>query len=209
MKKLFLALPLLAAVPLFAQGGPPSAPGAPDPARVTAGTYAVEGTHTQVKWTVSHFGFNDYFGLFGSATGTLTLDPTRPNESKVSIEIPINSLATSSAGLNEHMLRPGKEGKPADFFEVAKNPSAKFVSTSVVASGNTAKISGDLTLNGVTKPVTLDAQFSGAGTNPFTKKATVGFHAKTSINRSDWGMKMGVPMIGDKVDLDISVAFEK
>jgi polyisoprenoid-binding protein YceI len=207
MRKMFFALPLLLAVPLLAQT--PSTPGAPDPKQVTAGTYSVEGTHTQIKWTANHFGFNDYFGLFGSPTGTLVIDPAKPNASKVSIDIPINSLATSSAGLTEHMLRPGKDGKPADFFDVAKHPSAKFVSTSAVASGMTAKIMGDLTFNGVTKPVTLDTKFFGAGTNPYGKKATIGFHAKTSIKRSDWGMKMGIPFVSDKVDLDISVAFEK
>ncbi len=208
MKKLIFLLPMLAAAPLLAQSAM-TPPGAPDAKRVTAGTYAVESTHSQIRWTVNHFGFNDYFGLFGSPTGTLTLDPAKPNASQVSIDIPINMLATSSVGLTEHMMRPGKDGMPADFFEVAKHPSAKFVSTSVVANGSAAKINGNLTLNGVTKPITLDAKFVGAGTNMFNKKATVGFHAKTSIKRSDWGMKMGIPMIGDKVDLDISVAFEK
>jgi polyisoprenoid-binding protein YceI len=209
MKKLLLALPLLVAAPLIAQGGAPTPPGAPDATRVTAGTYSVEKTHTQIQWTVNHFGFNDYFGLFGNPTGTLVLDPAKPNDAKVSIDIPISELATSSAGLTGHMLKPGKDGGPADFFDVTNHPSAKFVSTSVVATGNEAKINGDLTINGVTKPVTLDAKFIGAGTNMFNKKPTVGFHAKTTIKRSDWGMKYGIPMVTDEVKLKISVAFEK
>ncbi len=210
MRTLFYALPLLAAAPLIAQGGPPAGPpGKADPKLVTAGTYEVEKTHAQIIWSVNHFGFNDYFGLFGEPTGTLTLDPAKPNDAKVSIDIPINQIATSSKGLTEHMLRPGKDGKPADFFDVTAHPAAKFVSTSVVASGNTAKIMGNLTLNGVTKPVTLDTKFIGVGTNPFRRKETIGFHATTKIKRTDWGMGYALPLVGDEVSLTISVAFEK
>lgn len=210
MRALFYALPLLAAAPLIAQGGAPAGPpGKADPKLVTAGTYEVEKTHAQIVWSVSHFGFNDYFGLFGEPTGTLTLDPAKPNDAKVIIDIPINQVATSSKGLTEHMLRPGKDGKAADFFDVTAHPSAKFVSTSVVATGSTAKIMGNLTLNGVTKPVTLDTTFIGTGTNPFRRKETVGFHATTKIKRSDWGMGYALPLVGDEVSLTISVAFEK
>lgn len=209
MRKAFLlALPLIVAAPLIAQA-PMTAPGAPDASRVTAGSYTVEKTHTQIKWTVNHFGFNDYFGIFGEPTGTLQLDPKNPNAAKVSIDIPINQVVTSSTGLTEHLQRPGKDGKKPDFFDVAAHPSAKFESTSVVASGTSAKITGNLTLNGVTKPVTLDASFVGAGANPFNKKDTVGFHARTTIKRSDWGMSYGIPLVTDEVRLDISVAFEK
>lgn len=208
MKMLLIALPLIVAAPLVAQGMM-KAPGAPDASRVTGGTYAVEKTHSQIRWTVNHFGFNDYFGIFGEPTGTLTLDPKKPNAAKVEIDIPVSQLATSSKGLTEHMLRAGKDGKAADFFEVAKHPSAKFVSTSVTAKGMEAKINGNLTLNGVTKPVILDAKFVGAGANPFNKKETVGFHARTKIKRSDWGITYAAPLVADEVALDISVAFEK
>jgi polyisoprenoid-binding protein YceI len=210
MRKRFVTLPLLIAAPLIAQNAPPSLPpGAFDVSRVTAGNYTVESTHAQIQWTVNHFGFNDYFGIFGSPTGTLTLDPTKPNNAKVNIDIPINELATSSARLTEHMLRPGKDGKAPDFFDVAAHPKANFVSTSVNVKGTEAKIVGNLTFNGVTKPVTLNAKFTGAGNNPFNKKATVGFQASTTINRSDWGMTYGIPLVTDAVRLNISVAFEK
>jgi polyisoprenoid-binding protein YceI len=208
MRKLSL-IALLIAAPLIAQGLPQTLPGALDVSRVTAGNYTVESTHAQIQWTVNHFGFNDYFGIFGSPTGTLTLDPAKPNDAKVSIDIPIKELATSSVRLTEHMLRPGKDGKPADFFDVAAHPSAKFVSTSVTATGTEAKIVGNLTFNGATKPVTLNAKFTGAGNNPFNKKATIGFQASTTINRSDWGMTYAIPLVTDAVRLKISVAFEK
>ncbi|WP_373475369.1 YceI family protein [Sphingorhabdus sp.] len=207
MRKLLLALPLLAAVPLMAQSAP-QMPGIADVSRVSAGTYKTDPGHTLIGWRVSHFGFNDYFGIFGDATGTLDIDPANPNAAKVDITIPVGKLTTASAGLTGHMLRAGKDGGKADFF--GPTPAdAKFVSTKVEASGMTAKITGDLTLNGVTKPVVLDAKFSGAGNNPFNKKATVGFHATTTIKRSEFGVSYGVPVISDDVALDISVAFEK
>jgi polyisoprenoid-binding protein YceI len=207
MRKLLCALPLFAAVPLIAQSAPQT-PGAVDVTRVTAGTYNTDPGHTLIGWRVSHFGFNDYFGIFGDATGTLVLDPAKPNASTVDITIPIGKVTTASAGLTGHLLRAGKEGGKADFFGPAA-ADAKFVSTSVVAKGTTAKITGNLTLNGITKPVVLDTTFSGAGNNPFNKKPTVGFHATSVIKRSEFGISYAVPMISDDVTLDISVAFEK
>ena len=207
MRKFLCVLPLFAAVPLIAQSAPQT-PGVVDVTRVTAGTYNTDPGHTLIGWRVSHFGFNDYFGIFGDATGTLVLDPAKPNASTVDITIPVGKVTTASAGLTGHLLRAGKEGGKADFFGPAP-ADAKFVSTSVVAKGTTAKITGNLTLNGITKPVVLDTTFSGAGNNPFNKKATVGFHATAVIKRSEFGISYAVPMISDDVTLDISVAFEK
>ena len=110
--------------------------------------------------------------------------------------------ATSRADLTKHMMSP-------DFLDAAKFPTATFESTKVVATGNTAKITGNLTLLGVTKPVVLDATFTGAGNNPMNKKATIGFHGSTTIKRSDFGMAKYVPMVGDDVKIAISIAFEK
>lgn len=211
MRRFLLALPLLAAVPLalIAQPAPPTeAPGKADPARVTAGTYTVESNHSQVGFEVMHFGFNPYFGLFGDVTGSMTLDPKKPNATTVDVTIPVASVVTSSKGLNEHLLRAGKDGAKPDFFGPTP-AAARFVSTGVVAKGMEAKITGNLTLNGVTKPVVLEAEFTGAGTNPYSKKASVGFEAETTIKRSDFGLTTGIPFVGDEVELDISVAFEK
>lgn len=211
MRRLVLALPLLAAVPLalIAQPAPPrEAPGKADPARVTAGTYTTDASHSQVGFEVMHFGFNPYFGLFGDVAGTLTIDPKKLSAAKVDVTIPVSSVVTSSKGLNEHLLRAGKDGGKPDFFGPTPAP-ARFVSTSVVAKGKEAKITGNLTLNGVTKVVVLEAELTGAGTNPYSKKATVGFEAETTIRRSDFGLTTAIPFVGDEVELDISVAFEK
>ena len=203
MRQIYLALPLLFAAPLLAEEtAAPALPGVADSTRVAAGTYAVDANHTQVNWQVNHFGFNDYFGLFGDVTGTLDIDPANLGSAKVDVTIPIASVATSSAGLTKHLQTP-------DFFDVTQFATARFVSTSVAVDGQRAIIKGDLTMLGVTKPVELESRFEGAGANPMSKKATVGFHASTTIKRSEWGMTKYVPMISDEVKLRISIAFEK
>ena len=190
---------------LQAQGGPP---GAADPSRVTAGTYKTDPAHSLVGWRVNHFGFSDYFGIFGDVEGTLTLDPANLSGAKVDVTIPIAKVTTASAGLTDHLTRAGQNGGKPDFF--GPNPAAaRFVSTGVQVNGQSATITGDLTMNGVTKPVTLDAEFVGAGNHPFNQKATVGFEAETTIKRSEWGLGGFIPMVGDEVELDITVAFEK
>ncbi|WOE74309.1 YceI family protein [Alterisphingorhabdus coralli] len=207
MKKALILASLIVATPLIAQSAP-QVPGAVDASRVTGGTYATDPGHTLIGWRVSHFGFNDYFGIFGDATGTLTMTPDNLTGAKVDITIPVAKVTTASEGLTEHLLRPGKDGGPADFF--GPEPSdARFVSTEVAVDGTTAKITGDLTLNGVTKPVTLDTTFTGAGTHPFNQKETVGFEATTTLKRSDFGINYAIPFVSDEVELDISVAFEK
>ena len=203
MRRILLALPLLMAAPLLAEEtAAPTLPGVADATRVGAGTYEVDARHTQVNWQVNHFGFNDYFGLFGDVTGTLDIDPANLGAAKVDVTIPIASVATSSAGLTTHLQTP-------DFFDVAKFATARFVSTSVFVDGQRATISGELTMLGVTKPVELETRFEGAGANPMSKKATVSFHASTTIKRSEWGMTKYVPMVSDEVKLRISIAFEK
>ena len=192
---------------VLAQGG--SAPGAPDKTRVTAGTYAADAGHTMVVWEVDHLGFSKYTGIFGDVTGTLVIDPANPAASKVDVTIPVSKVTTASAGLTSHLLRAGKDGGKPDFFG-ATPADAKFVSTSVVvdAEGDEAKVTGNLTLNGVTKPVTLDVDFHGAGVG-MNKKETVGFEAETTIKRSDFGINMGIPYVSDAVELEIHAAFEK
>ena len=189
------------AAPVTAQA-PAGPPGRADISRITAGTYKVDSNHTQVTWTVDHLGVSPLSGMFGGITGTLQLDPARPAASRLEIEIPLSGLTTTSEGFSRHLRTP-------DMFDAAKFPTARFVSTAVRPQGTRAVIAGNLTLHGVTRPVTLNAVFVGAGPNPMSKAANVGFTATGTLKRSDFGLGYGVPAVGDEVKLQITGAFEK
>ncbi|TCD05107.1 YceI family protein [Erythrobacteraceae bacterium CFH 75059] len=191
------------------QGRPADLPGQLDTTRVAAGTYAVDGAHTLVQWSVDHFGFNPYFGLFGDVEGTLTIDPANLAGATVDVTIPVTSLSVVSGGLREHLFRPGADGARPDFFGPEPAP-ARFRSTSVQPTGaRDARIHGELTLNGVTRPLAIDAQFTGAGDNPMNRRATVGFTGTAVIKRSDFGLTYALPLVGDEVELAITAAFER
>lgn len=197
MRLIFAALIAAAAVPAIAQTG---MPGTQSKAPITAGTYKVDTAHTQVTWTLNHMGFSMLSGQFGAQDGTLTIDPAKPAAAKLDVTFAIDDLSVTSSKFAEHL-------KSKDFFDVATYPTAHFVSTNIVASGNTAKITGNLTIKDKTKPVTIDATFVGAGANPMNKKVNFGFRGTTTINRSDFGLGMAAPMVSDQVKLDINAAF--
>ncbi len=202
MRPAMIAAVLAASAATIAVAQAPMAvPGAPDAARVTAGTYTIEPSHAQVLFTVNHLGFTQYTGQFTNPTGTLTLDPKNPSAAKIDVTFPIKNVSTTVKALDEHLMKP-------EFFDADKFPEGRFVSTRVVAKGLAATITGNLTLKGVTKPVVLNARFVGAGPAPFgPKKLNIGFSATTSIKRSDFGISYGVPVVSDKVDLVINAGF--
>lgn len=199
-----------AALALLATTAAAQVPGSRNPTAISGGTYTADPEHTLVTWTLDHLGFSPYTGIFGSVTGTLTLDPNNPNAAKVDVTIPVAKVTTASSGLTQHLLRPGKDGGKPDFFGPAP-ADARFVSTRLVTSGQTAKLTGDFTFNGVTRPVTLDVTFYGAGKTPpqMGGKENVGFRATGTIRRSDFGLGFGVPIVGDEVKLEIAAAFVK
>lgn len=198
---------LLLAVPVAAQM-PTTPPGSRNAAAVVAGSYTADPNHTLVTWTVDHMGFTPYTGIFGDVTGTLTIDPRNLAATRVEVSIPVSKVTTANAGLTAHMTRPGQNGGKPDFFGPDMAP-ARFVSTRVVVAGQRATVTGNLTLNGVTRPVTLAAEFYGAGTAPpqMGGKANVGFHATGTIRRSEFGLGFGVPIVSDAVKLDIAAGF--
>jgi len=205
MRKTFITAAAVAAIasmaPITAQNAP-KLPGSMDSSKITGGIYNTDPAHTLIGFTVDHFGFNDYFGIFGDSTGTLTIDPKKPQNAKVDITIPVSKMTIASEALAKHMSN-------ADFFEVEKYPDARFISTKVTVKDKNALIEGNLTLKDITKPVVLEAGFTGTGINPFNKKETIGFQALTTIKRSDFGIKTALPLVSDEVGLSISVAFEK
>ncbi|GAN69628.1 YceI family protein [Acetobacter orleanensis] len=173
------------------------------PQDVQAGTYQIETTHTQVLFSLLHLGFTDYSGLFSDASGTLTYDPAHPAAAKLSVSIQVASVQTTSAKLTDEL-------HGADWFDTAHYPTATFVSTKVVPTGaGTADVTGNFTLHGITKPLTLHVHYVGAGVNPMDKAYTVGFQATGTLKRSAFGVKTYVPMVGDDVTLSIAGAFEK
>lgn len=194
----------LACVPATAapSQGVPGVPGNPDPAAAKPGAYKVEPYHTRVEFMVDHMGFTEWNGDFTGVSGTLSLDPAHPEASKVDIAIPVASVATTNTKLDEELKSP-------TWLDATQFPTIRFVSTGVTRLGpGTARLTGNLTLHGVTKPVVLAVRFHGAGTNPLDKAYTVGFDGITRIRRSDFGVMTYLPMIGDEVAIRISAAFE-
>lgn len=194
-------LPLLllaAATPALAQmPGSPATPAA-------AGTYSIDSHHTQAIFSVSHFGFSDFYGIIPDAKGTLVLDPANAANDTLDVTLPAGAIATTNSVLDGEL-------KGADWLDAGKFPDIHYVSTKVVQTGaRTARIEGLLTLHGVTRPVTLDAALTGAGNNPMSKAATIGFSATGTLHRSEFGVSKYAPnFIGDDVKLTITAAFVK
>lgn len=161
-----------------------------------ADNYTIDPNHSHVLWHISHFGFSSPTGKW-MAEGTLVVDEEKPENTKVNATIKIADIITGIPKLDAHL-------KNADFFDVAKYPTATFVSNKVnVTNKNTAKVEGTLTLHGVSKPVTLDVTLNKMGNNPMTNKKTLGFTAHTTIKRSDFGMTKYLPNLGDEVKIHI------
>lgn len=151
--------------------------------------------HSQLGFTVTHLGIADVSGTFNDFD--VTVAASKPDFSDAVFELSANaaSIDTRVEARNNHL-------KSADFFDVAKYPTITFKSTSLQKNGeNTYKLHGDLTLHGVTKPVTLDLRYNGTVENPMSKKATAGFQLTGTIKRSDFavGNNFPAPMISDEV----------
>ncbi len=168
------------------------------PAFAAPEEFTLDPTHTSVTWQVSHIGFSTFYGKFNKVTGTLTLDEAKPEASKVSVKFDMSGIISGVEKLDEHL-------KTDAFFDVAKYPTATFESTKVevTSPGKTARVTGNLTLHGVTKPVVLDVTLNKIGEYPMTKKKAVGFDATATIKRSDFGVSYGIPMVPDDVKIMI------
>ena len=159
--------------------------------------YTFDKSHSSIGFAINHLGFSTVHGRFGAFDGTLMIDEADPAASSVKVSIATDSLETFWAPRNEHL-------KSKDFFNVAEFPAVTFESKSVEKTGdNTLKITGDLTLLGTTKPVTLDATVNKVAPNPMSGTKTVGVAATGTIKRSDYGMMTFLPAIGDEVTVAI------
>lgn len=168
-------------------------------APVFAATYTLDPAHTQVVYSWTHFGFSHPSGQFGKIQGTLEFDAAAPTRSKVEVTIDMASLNTNVPALDEHLQKE-------DFFDVAKYPQATFKSTKVEAGKDSKhlKVTGDLTLHGVTKPVVLEVTINKLGEHPMRKKPAAGFDATATLKRSEFGVGAYVPNISDEIALRIT-----
>jgi polyisoprenoid-binding protein YceI len=171
------------------------------PAKAGAEKYTLDKSHTNVLFFISHLGFSETIGRFDDMDATLMLDEKTPEKSSVDVTIRPAGINTQSKELNEHLQKP-------EWFNTEKFPEIRFVSTSVTKTGaDTADVTGDLTLLGVTKPVTLKAKLNKADYFAMATAWVAGFNAETTIKRSDFGMSNYVPMVGDEVKIMISTEF--
>ena len=173
---------------------------------VPAGTYSADKLHTNVLWTVSHFGTSNYIGRFGDISATLVLDPADPANSKLTAVIGANSVDTNYPAKDKDF---NAEIESPMFIDAAKFGEIRFVSTKIETTGaDTGKVTGDLTFHGVTKPVTLDVKMNAAlNPHPMSQKPVVGFSATGTVKRSEFGVTGLVGPIGDDVKLTIETEF--
>jgi polyisoprenoid-binding protein YceI len=164
-----------------------------------ATTYTLEPDYTQGVFRWNHLGFSSPAAQFAQGEGTLEFDQADPTKSSVKVTIPLSSLNTGVPALDDHF-------RSADFFETAKFPAATFKSTRVEKgpAADHFKVTGDLSLHGVTKPVTLDVTLTKVGANPRTSLPTVGFDATTTLKRSDFGLGKFVPQVSDEIQMRIT-----
>ena len=168
------------------------------PALAAPETFVVDSNHSFPSFSYNHLGYSIQMSRFDKATGTVTLDKAAKTAA-VDIVIDTKSVNTGSATFNEHI-----QGE--DFLDTAKHPTATFKSTKVVFEGDKpVSIDGNLTLKGVTRPVTLKVTSFHAMPHPMLKKDAIGANATTKVKRTDFNMGKNVPYVGDEVTIDIAL----
>jgi polyisoprenoid-binding protein YceI len=222
MRKLIIGVAALAALAACSQKpAATSEPAAPALSATLgtdapAGVYKLDNTHASITWKVMHFGLAKYTARFTKWDAELNFDPADPAKNSVSVKIDPNSVRTdypyaktkSPMGTIEDFDK--KIATDPKMLNSKKFPEITFKSTAVERTGDkSAKVTGDLTMLGVTKPITIDATFnSGMAAHPFTKAPVVGFSGAGTIKRSEFGFTEGAPYLGDDVDLLIEAEFD-
>jgi polyisoprenoid-binding protein YceI len=190
-----LTLPAIAATGI----GSPAA--TTDPAAVKAGVYKLDPAHGKITWSINHLGYSTYIGQFSNVTATLSLQPLELPKSTLTATVDMASLGTLNPALDKVL-------KSSTFFDVAKYPTATFVSTRILRTGKTtANVDGNLTLHGVTQPIVLKITFNQAGEIPIEKVYVAGFDGEATINRSDFGLGAYAAFLSDEIPLQIEGEF--
>ncbi|MBC8026755.1 MAG: polyisoprenoid-binding protein [Steroidobacteraceae bacterium] len=205
MRRLALVALALAASPLvLAQ--------IPDPidGPVPRGAYELDKSHTSLLFRVSHIGFSSFTGRFTRIDAKLDFDPKKLASSRVDVVIDPTSIAADNVPADFLSMLAGQ-----DWLDAARHPELTFRSRRVEAKdGNTFRIHGDITMNGVTRPIVLDARYNGGyAAHPLEPRARIGFSAKGSLRRSDFGVSAGLPApgttfgVGDEVEIVLEAEF--
>jgi len=172
---------------------------------VPAATYKVDPRHTQIIFAIQHMGLSTFYGRFGAISGSLNFDPKHPESSALSVTVDMTNIQTHVEELDRELTK--------NVFHADKFPTATFTATSITkASPTTGTVTGNLTLAGVTKPVTLNVTFDGGRDSPMPfQPYRIGFNATTSVRRSDFGLTgmMWSGLVGDDVSLMIECELEK
>lgn len=169
------------------------------PVAAKSATYQFDPVHTRVIFQVSHAGFSNQPGSFSGIEGSLDFDEQDWSQARLSVRIPIGSLQLGDADWNQRIL-------DRTFFDVGKFPEAQFVSTLVMQTNpGRGTVTGELTLRGITRPVTLAITFNALKRHPLTRRMTAGFSATTTLSRRDFGMDSWSALVGDEVRLMIEV----
>lgn len=174
-------------------------------ASASAETFTLDKQHTEVRFSWDHMGLSRQSGRFTDVTGIVQFDADNPESATVDVSIPVASLMTGVAALDNLLV------KTKDYFDTAANPAITFKSTSVRKTGDkTAELIGDLTINGVTKPVTMAVVWNFIGPHPlgtinptYADKVVAGFSARTQILRSNWGITRTIPLVSDEIRISI------
>lgn len=175
------------------------------PADSLTGTYALDASHSRVGFVARHAMVTKVRGAFNEVTGTGYLDAADPSKSHLELTIQAASIDTRNADRDAHL-------RGNDFFDMEKYPEIRFVSTAAErADETTYRVTGDLTIKDVTKPVTFDLEFTGAVVDPFGNQR-IGLEGSVTVNRKDWGvswnatMEAGGVLVSEKVLLEFEVS---
>ncbi|WP_202845523.1 YceI family protein [Luteimonas saliphila] len=187
-----------AATPAATLDGAEPAPADVAPVEGVSGTYVIDPNHTNVVAQWSHFGFSNPVANFGQAEGRIVYDADNVSASSVEVTLPLDGLSSFAEDFNDHL-------RSADFFDAERFPAITFKSTSVEsAGGNRLKVTGDLTVKDITRPVELDVTVNRFAEHPMAKRAAAGFDAVTTLKRSDFGVGAYAPNVSDEVELRIT-----
>lgn len=166
---------------------------------LAADRYVLDASHSQVIFSWNHLGYSTTFGMFSGFEGEIVMDAEDPAASSVSVSMPVMSMFTGWEQREAHFMS-------GDFFGASEGDMVTFTSTGIEVTGETtALITGDLTMNDVTRSVVLDTTLNKMGTHPMAGQEWAGFDATTTLLRSDFGLGAFAPAVGDEVEVRISV----